>query len=117
MNTPYNYEQFANPQMKELCRRYTDHFVHIQTRDGHSYHAIIIDVDVDNITILVPEAFDDHSAMHRNDNDERFFGYGSYRPRFYRFRRLALPLAGLAGLSLLPFAYPYYPYYPVYPYY
>lgn len=95
---------------KEHCERYRDHAVQMATKDGHTYQAIIIDVDFNNVTILVPEDFDEHHS------DMRQYGYGygyGYRPRrFRRYRRLVLPLAALTALSLLPIAaYPYYPYY------
>lgn len=114
MHQMNNYSHMGHmPQVtKDHCRRHMDQFVQITMSDGRSFHAIIIDVDDHNVTVLsVESSHPEHMHRDSNDNDERFFG-----PRYpgFRFRRLLLPLAGIAALSTIPFlARPFYPY----PYY
>lgn len=92
-----------------------NYHVIITMKDGSSFDGIILDVGSDNVSILAGE-----DVMEReNDEDNRQFYGGYYRPRrrFRRFRRRNFPIASLAALALLPYIAPYpYPYYPYYPY-
>lgn len=92
------------------CKSYMNKYVLAETHDGQKFDGIIVDVDVNYVTLAVPmtgSSTDSQQPM----MEERIFGwgypYGYFPPYGYgyypgRFRRLVLPLTALAALSLLP---------------
>lgn len=113
--------------LHDHCHRYMNHHVLLRRTDGVTIDGIIVNVDIDHVTVLIGEDVMDREEP--NTVDYRQYGaYGGYddddngygRPRRRRYRRYrphVLPLAALAGLSLFPYTYPgYYPYPPYYPY-
>ncbi|SDK46454.1 hypothetical protein [Sediminibacillus albus] len=118
-NQSYNAEDLSR-HLQDHCHRYMHHHVLLTRRDGSTFDGIIVNVDVDNVTVLMGEDI----MMDREEEDIRYDGYGGYgagygrpRRRYRRYRPYRYPLGTLAGLALYPYQYPpYYPYSP-YPYY
>lgn len=98
---------------KNFCKRYTHHFVNMQTTDGQQYDGIIEGTDQESVYMLVPDgdvSGEDEQAEQRDEYDEeteletqyRFGGYpwygGYWYPRrFRRFRRYRFPFFRIGG--------------------
>lgn len=120
---PYHGHGGHMPDVKKLCKQYMNFHVIGQMKDGTQMEGIIIDMDDDNVTMLVPEDIDAEQMMNRQfgydydgydkdgkwkDND--YGGYGGYprpRRRYRRYRRRRYPYGSLLGLLLFPFDTPY----------
>jgi len=94
-------EEFEDRNVQSLCRKYMNYYVAGQLNDGTPVEGIIVDMDDDNVTMLVPEVVED------NDMRYGFYGYGGYdgyggRRRYRRFRRRRIPYVQF----VFPFVFP-----------
>ncbi|MDL4842969.1 hypothetical protein [Aquibacillus rhizosphaerae] len=126
-NQEYNNNEFPSRNMHDHCHKYMHHHVMLNSTDGSSFDGIIVNVDVNNVTVLIGEDVmereDQQQGLNRQYGDYDGYGYGDNddygrprrRRRYRRYRPRTFPLASLAALSLLPYFSPgYNPYYPPY---
>ncbi len=116
--------------LHDLCKRYHNHLMQIETTDGQVYDGIIDSVDGDGVTILIAVGDMEREDESQDEQNQRQFGYGpgyggygpgfggygpgfgGYGPgfgygfprRFRRFRRFHFPFFGLRRL-FFPFFY------------
>ena len=114
-NQAFNNQEDMTRHLHDHCHRYMHHHVLFNRTDGSSFDGIIVNVDVNNVTVLVGEDILDRDE---DGQDERYgayggygYGYGRPRRRFRRYRPYTFPLGALTGLALLPYFFPPYPYY------
>ncbi|MEC0135604.1 hypothetical protein P4H94_01655 [Paenibacillus macerans] len=82
--------------MKEMCRKYHHHFMHLEGTDGRVYEGIIDGIDDDHVYLLVP--------IGETDGDDRAFG--GYP--FGTFGYGGFPYGGFGGYPF--YGYPFYGY-------
>ncbi len=89
--------------MYELCKKHLNNYVRVKLNDGNELHGIIVHVDVQTVTIDVPEQAGGMEAGGRiGGYGYGFYPYGGFYPGF-GFRRLILPLAAITALATLPY--------------
>lgn len=110
----YNSQRAFEPKdVQNSCTKFMNYYVTAHLNDGSKVEGIIVDMEDDAVTMLVPEELDE-DAIESNRQFGGYGGYGGYRRRFRRFRRHRFPFSAFIFPFILP--YPFYSPYP-YPYY
>lgn len=100
--------QPSDGDIKGLAQRYMNYHVMAQMRDGSKFDGIIVNMDDNGVTMLVPEEMDEDQVRQADEEEVgRQFGFGGGRRRFRRFHRRHFPFPSFSFIFPFPFFFPW----------
>lgn len=110
---PYDgvpYVQYDIRNIMDLCERYKNFYVLGHLANGTQVEGIIMDMDDNHVTMLVPEIVEEEQLNNQRQNGwSGGYGYGGYggygRRRYRRFRRRRFPYRQFIFPFIVPFPF------------